>query len=718
MEDEYLLDEYEGDYDEPFEDDEAVEIATTSRISPISGLEIKNDREIIVPYGIRFISDWKEYNLGWFQFPHILDKKIPGCGFTEFCLTSKMPIILCSPRKILLENKEEQHRGDVFYFKNELETDLEMDKDLTKIDNKSSTLDETIANQGTNENKRLEVYNRLRKELLEYVDNCYADYKNIKFPKILVTYDSFRLVKEILKNEGRLEMFYVVVDEFQSIFTDSRFKSTTEMEFINQLYGMYKVCFVSATPMIDTYLKEMPEFASLPYYEFNWVAKDPNRAITPDLKIRVVKSITTKANEIIQTYKNKEFEKYTYTDKAGNIQTIESKEAVFYVNSVNNIISIINKAELTPEECNILCSKTDKNEKRIKTRLSKGFSIGRVPLKGEKHKMFTFCTRTVYLGADFYSTNARSFILSDANSECLAVDISLDLPQILGRQRDLSNPWKNRAEFYYRTLSKKKEQTKEAFDEIVRLKKKATDDLLRSYNSTPEDAKYTLAKTYQYVAKSANYRDNYIAVNKHAGNNLVPVINSLVLIAERRAFDIQQVDYKDRFSVFNTIVDEGMIKENSLIEIRKFISEFNARKDFSTKMRMLCEMEMTDIERGILLDQLPLSYKNYYETLGPERLRAHGYNKTDIEREYSDAQFNTSDLEYEIYKSFSVGNRYSRNLIKEIIGNIYKSLGYNKTPKANDLEEYFELKSCKVLDETTGKRDNGFELIKKKGDED
>jgi len=65
--------------------------------------------------------------------------------------------------------------------------------------------------------------------------------------------------------------------------------------------------------------------------------------------------------------------------------------------------------------------------------LGKGYTIGTIPLKGEKPKMFTFCTRTVYLGADFYSTCAQSFIFSDSDIECLAVDISQDLPQILGR---------------------------------------------------------------------------------------------------------------------------------------------------------------------------------------------------------------------------------------------------------------------------------------------
>ena len=47
--------------------------------------------------------------------------------------------------------------------------------------------------------------------------------------------------------------------------------------------------------------------------------------------------------------------------------------------------------------------------------------------------------------------------LSDANIESLAVDISLDLPQIMGRQRLDENPWKNHAEFYFKNLGSGKE---------------------------------------------------------------------------------------------------------------------------------------------------------------------------------------------------------------------------------------------------------------------
>ena len=67
-------------------------------------INIMQKTVINVPKGIRFINQWTEFQLQ--DFPCILDKKIPGCGFTEYCITNNQNIILASPRKILLENKQ------------------------------------------------------------------------------------------------------------------------------------------------------------------------------------------------------------------------------------------------------------------------------------------------------------------------------------------------------------------------------------------------------------------------------------------------------------------------------------------------------------------------------------------------------------------------------------------------------------------------------------
>ena len=494
----------------------------------VEEIEANKKYSIIVPGGIRYIGNWKEYNLNLFQFPHILDKKIPGCGYTEYCLTNDIPIILCSPRLMLLQNKYDQHQGELFYYRNEYVRELFVDKDLTKINRGSIPKELTKEEKADRDKKIKESIARLNMDLDNYFHDCEFNYRT---PKIIVTYDSFRVLKEYLTYLGIIDNFYIIIDEFQSIFTDSRFKSDTELTFVNQLQNLSRVCFVSATPMIDKYLKELDEFKDLPYFELDWESEQPGRVIKPDLKVRFTRSIVSKAKELIQTYKDGDFEKFTYRDENGEIITIESKEAVFFVNSIKNIVDIIKGSGLKPEECNILCSRSDvDNLAKLKRKLGKKFTIGTIPLPNEQHKMFTFCTRTVYLGADFYSTNARTFILSDANIETLAVDISLDLPQILGRQRLNENPWKNRAEFYYKASKDKKSQEK--FNEYLQAKVKKTQNLLQSYNETSTlDAKHDLAETYQDLAKSFNYKNNYVAVDKHSGEDIFPVFNKLVMIS-------------------------------------------------------------------------------------------------------------------------------------------------------------------------------------------
>ena len=75
-----------------------------------------------VPSGrdIKYISEWNEYKIP--QGHVIVDKGVTGCGYTEYCLTNNFPVVLCSPRKLLLENKSEQHQGDpnILYVRNDL----------------------------------------------------------------------------------------------------------------------------------------------------------------------------------------------------------------------------------------------------------------------------------------------------------------------------------------------------------------------------------------------------------------------------------------------------------------------------------------------------------------------------------------------------------------------------------------------------------------------
>ena len=674
---------------------------------------IKKLNDYIVPRGIRFISELGT-NFRFYKLPVkcIINKQLPGCGFTEYCLRGPENVILCSPRKMLLENKKDQHGRDVYLVINELEKELTVDKDLSKVDKSQvfiDTLKEVVHGKDT-------VYNRLMNEIKDYLNE--RKYLGDKPCKILVTYDSYRIVKDILESLGIFQSFYTVIDEFQTILHDSKFKSNTELDFLYHLHQSHSALFVSATPMLEEYLNMLDEFDGLPYINMDWGSEDPSRILKPALKVLSMMSVGTKLPEIIQSYKEGNFESAIRMVN-GYPTKIISDEAVFYVNSVNHITSIIKKCNLQPEEVNILCSNTPENLKRIQKKLGKKFIIGKVPLEKEKPKMFTFCTRTVYLGADFYSTCARSFIFSDSNIDSLAVDISEDLPQILGRQRLFENPWKNEATFYYRSICDYRKVSQEEFDREIERKKKATNDLLLAFNSTPDNAKLTLAKTYQENTQSYNYKNNYIAVNEHQGGTLIPVLNNLVLVNEIRAFRIQQIDYKDRFTVFSTI--HNTLSSDDIInqKVSEFLGEYQKLGTFKSKLKLLCEYGFNDQVIGVVLDQIGEhdNIKSYYISLGPERLKALGYNRYDIEKELGIVTFSYELLESSIYSEFKVGDKLTLSSIKDRLGYLYSNINYDATPKAKDLENYFEVKPIVMYERKENgsrKQIKGYELLKRK----
>ena len=457
------------------------------------------------------------------------------------------------------------------------------------------------------------------------------------------------------------------------------------------------MCFVSATPMMEEYLDEVDVFKNLPYYEFDWNALQPDRVIKPDLSvIKKISSITAQAKNIIEKYKEGKFEKVIYKDEDG-IHCVESKEAVFYVNSVDNIYNIIKSCNLTPSECNILVARIPKNLKKIK-KLGKGFDYGTIPLEGEPHKMFTFCTSTVYLGADFYSTNARTFIFSDANVESLATDISLDLPQILGRQRLDCNPWKGKAEFYFKTvqqgidykkiLNERLERTKEVFD---------------TYNSLSDKAKSALVDVLDY-----NFEKSYLS-NK----NGKLVNNKFVYLSQKRAYEISQVDYADRFVVFNTLSKSF---NTSTPDIDNFIKTFDSITTADKKLKYLTTTtDISEDEKKFVVDRLKGSFGNIYRVLGPERIKALGCNYSMCMNELrSMLVFSEPDYENEIYKSFSIGDFYTKADIKIRLQNIYESCNGNPNTvkKANEISKYFTVKEKTMR--VCGKKVAGYELLNKK----
>ena len=712
--------------------------------------------KIIVPKGIRYIGDWKEFDLENYEGPYIINKTLTGCGFTEHCLTNDKDIVLISPRRFLLENKEEQHRGDVYYFRNDNEVSVDFELDIEKDDVKA--IQEKAEETEDSKNKTLENLDRIKRDL----SGAYLTFKknNPGKPfKILVTYDSFRHVKSVLKDlkkegsvsyfdtdknniveaETEFDNFFCVVDEFQSIFIDARFKSEAEITLLRELDGCKKLCFVSATPMLDKYLEMLKEFKDLPYYEFDWKTMDPGRVKKPKIEIKFTRNLNEEAKRVIDSYKN---EKYDFRINPETKGVIESKEAVLFFNSVAGICQVIRTNRLNLDQCNIICADTSKNQESIRKALNsvlkkeaeeKGVTpkyftkndnvIGKIPIKGEPHKLFTFCTRTVYLGADFYSKCARTFVFSDANIDCLSVDISMDLEQILGRQRLIENPWKDYAKVFIRTLSKKNIMTPDKYYAKLNGKKKTTNQLLSSYEEVSFENKKALAETYQRDAKVSHYKYNYVSVRVvkdwETGEikELIPEFNNLMMISDMRAFEVQQVDYKDRFTVFSAVNQSGI--EGATIKSCEMVEEFNHYGNSTDRLKYLADIStdttLTTQDICSFLEMIPSKYKDYYEIIGPDRIKANKYRELDIKRELMKNALGDGPDDKVISRMgdmFKVGHKYSKSGIKESLKKLYQELDYKKTAKATDLEVMYVMKAIKLQED--GKWVHGFEILGKR----
>ena len=630
------------------------------------------NKEIIeVPCGVQYISEWSEYKLP--KGEHcIVDKGVTGCGYTEFCLTNGDNVILCSPRKLLLRNKKDQHKHDqnILYLENDI-------KDHTGVA-------------------------ELEGKIISHIQLCMT----LRLPvKIMVTYDSLHYVSELLFRLGELERYVFVVDEFQSIFLDSYFKSSVEFDFIEALQICPSVIYLSATPMLDKYLDRLPEFQNLTFYKLDWLKTGYVETIK--VKRGRVASLGSECGKIVSDYLDGKFP--MTLDSSG--KPTQSKEAVFYFNSVTEILRVIRKYKLTPKNTLIICSETPENAEKLG---KLGFSLGRVPLKGEPYPMFIFCTSAIYMGIDFYSPCAKSFIFADPNVECLALDISLDLPQIIGRQRDKSNPFKNDIVIFYKTKRKgEKDLTQEEFDKLQAQRRESTKILLREFNNMSTEGQV------EYLGKlkrdSELYVYDFVSISK---NTNTPVYNTLIDIANERAWEVSQKDYQDTLTVTKAIQDAGFLEEKYQSQEDIIVSDFldnyfYKTGIFSDKMKMYCEFCDQYKDNSEIMATLDhkiddLKYKGYYTFYGTKGCSSRKYQEADLLRGWQGSTLE-SKLETMIRTQFKVGDRYSKADIKSILAGLYSQLGITKTPKATDLGNYFSLAKTRVtLPDKTVK--DGFKL--------
>ncbi|MCF0224121.1 MAG: hypothetical protein HUK20_07615 [Fibrobacter sp.] len=583
----------------------------------------------------------------------IVNKCVCGCGLTEYYLTNSRPVILVSPRKELINCKMAvQGRPiPIHYFDRSLGYDLS-----------TSFL-----------------------QLDHYLNNPFPIEGFV--PKILVTYDSLVKVLESLNLHGYLDRFDIIVDEFTAIFTDVKMKGTTELNLLGWLMGLpNRVHLLSATPISEAYLNELHEFDDVSYVTLQW---HPSRIN----KVKVVrnpmkKSAQAEIEDIITAFRRDGYFKSTMIDG----QEVKSTEAVFFVNKVSTIVNVAKKMGLTEKDTLVICSEGDGKNKEKLDRV--GLKIGHVPSFAEykvKNRTFTFVTRASFEGTDFYSDCSTTYVFADANSSCLALDLSIDLVQIAGRCRTATNPFRHEIYYFFRTNDK---VTIDEAKKKIAERDERTQHLLQQYSGMTDPTALEKCVDSQTLRR---FEKDYLDVQySHDGTSAKAVFNKLAYLADIRAIEIKEMQYASDYAVDAYIsnnhgfssVDAYAVCPNQ--DLQNFYLEFNRDGNFERRMELYSQMMMAHPELKSDVERIPyiaMDYKQFFNTIPVARMKALQFKRSELEKEYHGI-LKISEIQGRLAELLVGGKFYSNSDIKNVLKQVYAELDLVKAAKATDLPSY------------------------------
>lgn len=625
--------------------------------------------DIKVPYEVRYISDWKEFGKQLPQGHVILNKNRTNCGASTYWLRNSKPTIIASPRVSFLQSKKDQHPSAHLFRPSDKKKDIGELKD------------------------DLEAY--CKKWWNFKQQNPY----NAEAPKILVTYDSFKYVSEKLQEMKILQDFDVLVDEMHCLFTDALYKGTEEIEFLEKVIQSKNVIFMSATPFVEEFLNEIEPFKSMKYVMLEWNLQQK----PPVVMVQRMKSLQREMVKIITQYKTNGF----FEQAVINGQLECTKEAVFFVNEVRAILAVCKSCNLKRHEVNILCSSSKTKDLKYTDRSGNEvrFDKGTIPLKGAQHKTYTFVTKASFEGVDFYSPCCSTYIFASPNRKTLSMDISIDLYQILGRQRLEENVFRRYVNLFFDVDNGINLTIYEARKNIEERIKKSK-NVMDIFNQMPDEAKNSMQGKFRSAQELEKYKEDYVVVveSRQAGN-FEAIMNYLVMAAEYWVLDIRGQQYCNeqhmleelRKGGYDTIVS---VPNNQVLT--NFLLDFNKTPNFSERMKLYIDFINSypeSKEELLAIPSVPIKYPDYLRWLGSGCIGSCGYDEKRI-----NACLDTKKIRKEVQHVFRIGEEYSTDDCKSMLGEIYQRLGIKRTAIGKDITKYAKVTNRRKKIDQTGKR--------------
>lgn len=334
---------------------------------------------IAIGNNMTFVSDLPESITSQFDNCYI-DKTLTGCGFTTWILQNPESYIVAVPFKGLIDCKVEQANNDTTGFYPYKVFPFYFDKTVNRTQN--------------------------LKEYLEFNE----------IHKIMVTYDSIPNLIQQLKENG------IDIKNHFKLFVD-------ECHKVLEFAGSFKPKVIDAmTATFDSFKSVIAATATPTRTQFIPKAFDNFKPIKLHWEGHQTKLVTKHIN-----ISNGQFRNVTLSFALAHLKGESHGNAYFFINSVKFAAAIvqllIKNFGYSSDNFNIICGKSEENMKTLK------------PLKLKQRSSLTdfckvnFVTSTAFEGQDFMDPDGVTYVLSNGKVEHTKIDISTQLPQIIGRLR-------------------------------------------------------------------------------------------------------------------------------------------------------------------------------------------------------------------------------------------------------------------------------------------
>lgn len=435
------------------------------------------------------------------DLPHdcIFNKVVTGCGGTTVALQNDEDYIIAVPTTELIINKIGRS-----------------DAGIGMVKFHDDTSKQVFGLHGR--------YNiAIEKNLLEYVAN--SDTK-----KIICTYDKLPKLCELI-NPKR---FRLLVDEYHRLLKDYSYRERAIDGVLDNFRRFKSFCFMSATPIQPLFKPSCLEDVEDVVAE--WENED-------ELKLKVKLLQTNKPYTMAANIINKYLLNGYVT-----VDGIKSYEAYFFINSVTDIVAILEHSHLSNDDVRIICANNEENEKKLK-----GYKISS---SLSDSKRFNFITSKSFEGADYYSDTGLCFVVSSASNKHTLASIDTDIPQIAGRIRTKSNPFRNKLIHIFNTNHRKLnlDVSFEEMKEITEQSLSKARDTIDYFNDAPANVKDHLRDNIRHDLNSL-YMSYDKANDRFELNDRLPKL-------ELYNYMVNQEIYKNGLSLAQTYNDNGIETTN------------------------------------------------------------------------------------------------------------------------------------------------------------